>query len=36
MLQFSKMVSSKSKKIVKDNSEYLGLIFHLLKLIFQN
>ncbi len=25
MLKFSKMISSKSKKIVKDNSEYLGI-----------
>jgi hypothetical protein len=30
MLKFSKIISSKSKIIVKDNSEYLG-IFHLLK-----
>jgi hypothetical protein len=30
MLKFSKLISSKSKSIVKDNSEYLG-IFHLLK-----
>jgi hypothetical protein len=31
MLKFSKIISSKSKNIVKDSSEYLG-IFHL----FQN
>jgi len=30
MLKFSKIISSKLKKIVKENSEYLG-IFHLLK-----
>jgi hypothetical protein len=30
MLKFSKIISSKSKNIVKDNSEYLG-IFHFLK-----
>jgi hypothetical protein len=30
MLKFSNFVSSKSKDIVKENSEYLG-IFHLLK-----
>jgi hypothetical protein len=30
MLKFSKIISSKSKNIVKDTSEYLG-IFHLLK-----
>jgi hypothetical protein len=30
MLKFSKLISSNSKNIVKDNSEYLG-IFHLLK-----
>jgi len=30
MLKFSKLISSKSKKIVKDNNEYLR-IFHLLK-----
>jgi hypothetical protein len=30
MLKFSKIISSKSKNIVKDNGEYLG-IFHLLK-----
>jgi hypothetical protein len=30
MLKFSKIISSKSKNIVKDNSEYLG-IFHVLK-----
>jgi hypothetical protein len=35
MLKFSKIISSKSKNIVKDNSEYLG-IFHLLKGFFQN
>jgi hypothetical protein len=29
------IISFKSKNIVKDNSEYLG-IFHLLKWIFQN
>jgi hypothetical protein len=34
-LKFSKNKISKSKNIVKDNSEYLG-IFHLLKWIFQN
>jgi len=33
MLKFSKIISSKSKNIVKDNSEYLG-IFHLLKGFF--
>jgi hypothetical protein len=30
MLNFLKIISSKSQNIVKDNSEYLG-IFHLLK-----
>jgi len=30
MLKFSKIISSKSKNIVKDNSEYLKR-FHLLK-----
>jgi hypothetical protein len=30
MLKISKIISSKSKSIVKDNGEYLG-IFHLLK-----
>jgi hypothetical protein len=35
MLKISKIISSKSKKIVKENSEYLG-IFHLLKWFFQN
>jgi hypothetical protein len=30
MLKFSKIISSKSKTIVKDNNEYLR-IFHLLK-----
>jgi hypothetical protein len=30
VLKFSKIISSKSKNIVKDNGEYLG-IFHLLK-----
>jgi hypothetical protein len=35
MLKFSKINSSKSKNIVKDNSEYFG-IFYLLKRIFQN
>jgi len=30
MLKFSKMICSKSKKIVKENNEYLR-IFHLLK-----
>jgi hypothetical protein len=35
MLKFSKNISSKSKNIVKENSEYLG-IFHFLKLFFQN
>jgi hypothetical protein len=35
MLKFSNIIFSKSKNIVKDNSEYLG-IFHLLKWIFQN
>jgi hypothetical protein len=34
-LKISKMISSKSKNIVKDNSEYLW-IFHLLKWKFQN
>ncbi len=31
-MKFSKTISSKSKNIVKENSEYLG-IFYLLKLI---
>jgi hypothetical protein len=35
MLRFSKNISSKSKNVVKDNSEYLGK-FYLLKWIFQN
>jgi hypothetical protein len=35
MLKFSKMIFSKSKNIVKDNSEYLGIL-HLLKWISQN
>jgi hypothetical protein len=35
MLKFSKIIFSKSKNIVKDNSEYLG-IFHLLKWVFFN
>jgi hypothetical protein len=35
MLKFSKIISSKSKNIVKDDSEYLG-IFYLFKWIFQN
>jgi hypothetical protein len=35
MVKFSKNILSKSKNIVKDNNEYLG-IFHLLKLFFQN
>jgi len=35
MLKFSKIIFSKSKNIVKDNSEYLE-IFHLLKWKFQN
>jgi hypothetical protein len=35
MLKFSKIIRSKSKDIVKENNEYLG-IFHLLKWIFQN
>jgi hypothetical protein len=35
MLKFSKMISSKSKNIVKHNNEYLE-IFHLLKWKFQN
>jgi len=35
MLKFSKTISSKSKNIVKENNEYLG-IFHFLKWIFQN
>jgi hypothetical protein len=35
MLKFSKKNSSKSKKIVKENSGYLG-ISHLLKWMFQN
>jgi hypothetical protein len=30
MLKFSKIISSKSKNIVKENSKYLG-IYHLLK-----
>jgi hypothetical protein len=30
MVRFSKIIFSKSKNIVKDNREYLG-IFHLLK-----
>ncbi len=34
-LKFSEIISSKSKNIVKDNNEYLG-IFHLLNWIFQN
>jgi hypothetical protein len=33
MLKFSKIISFKSKNIVKDNNEYLG-IFHLLKWIW--
>jgi len=32
MLKFSKIISSESKNIVKDNSEYLGIL-HLLKWI---
>jgi hypothetical protein len=35
MLKFSKIISSKSKNIVKENQEYSG-IFHLLKCILQN
>jgi hypothetical protein len=35
MFKFLKIISSKSKNIVKDDSEYLG-IFHLLKWKFQN
>ncbi len=35
MLNFSNFISFKSKNIVKENSEYLG-IFHLLKWKFQN
>jgi hypothetical protein len=31
MLKFSKIIFSKSKNIVKDNSEYFG-VFHLLKI----
>jgi hypothetical protein len=34
-MNISQIISLKSKNIVKDNSEYLG-IFHLLKWIFQN
>jgi hypothetical protein len=34
-LKFSFFISSKSKNIVKGNSEYLGM-FHLLKWKFQN
>jgi hypothetical protein len=34
-LKFSKIISYESNNIVKDNSEYLGLI-HLLKWFFQN
>jgi hypothetical protein len=34
MLKFAKNISSKSKIIVKDNNEYLG-IFYLLKWKFQ-
>jgi hypothetical protein len=35
MLKFSKIISSKSKNIVKKNSEYLE-IFHFLKRMLQN
>ncbi len=35
LLKISKIISSKSKNIVNDNSEYLG-IFYFLKLNFQN
>jgi len=35
MLKFSKNIYSKSKNIVKDNSEYFG-IFHFLQYKFQN
>ncbi len=35
MLKFSKIISSKSKNIAKENSEYFR-IFHLLRWIFQN
>jgi hypothetical protein len=35
LLKFSQISSSKSKNIVKDNTQYLGT-FHLLKWIFQN
>jgi len=34
LLKFSEIISCKSKNIVKDNSEYLG-VFYLLKWIFQ-
>jgi len=34
MLKISKIISSKSKNIAKENSEYL--VFHLLKWMFQN
>jgi hypothetical protein len=34
-LKFSKTIFSKSKNIVKDNSEFLRM-FHLLKWIFQS
>jgi len=33
MLKFNKTISSKSKNIVKENNEYLG-IFHLMKMNF--
>jgi len=35
MLNFLKIISSKSKNIVKENSEYLE-VFYLLKWMFQN
>jgi hypothetical protein len=35
IISFSKIISSKSKNIVKENSEYLG-IFHFWKWKFQN
>jgi hypothetical protein len=35
MLKILKIISSKPKNVVKENSEYLG-IFHLLKWKFQN
>jgi hypothetical protein len=35
IILFSKIISSKSENIVKENSEHLG-IFHLLNWMFQN